>query len=271
MRRRSAFAFLGVLAFGLAACTDTSDAPGVKPTVAATTDSTTAPSGPTASATPSATQEPAHLVPIQRGGNVVTEKIPAPLDQWGGISIGADGVAGSVNEGKPVVRVYSDYWCPWCNDLVRDHGEELIQMAKDGKITLVYHPNMRFEESPYSVKGEQAEVWFAVNAPDKYLDFHELLYKEGSIPVVKHVDRAQRQQPDPALIEEFATRVGLDNAQLESLRATLAGDEYLPLLKQLREQFLADGMKYIPAVVIDEKLVSDPNNGNLDQFLAPLK
>ncbi|TDE94209.1 disulfide bond formation protein DsbA [Occultella glacieicola] len=65
---------------------------------------------------------------------------PANSDLHGGISVGADGVAGTENSGAPVLDVYLDFMCPHCVDFEAVNAADLTEMREAGDLTVVYHP-----------------------------------------------------------------------------------------------------------------------------------
>ncbi|KMY23067.1 hypothetical protein ACU19_06295 [Actinobaculum suis] len=230
----------------------------------------------TAAATPAAgeTQTPAStepvLIPKERTALAGVE-MPANMDEYGGISFGKDLVAGTKNEGKPVVTIYSDPWCPYCVLLLDKYGERLTEMTKAEQITLVVQPNLRFAEYQFSPVAEQAELWMAANQPDKYFDYHTRLYHDVSMPFVVHdgepIPRDKRDEPAVSRVYELASTVGVSDADIEKMKSDLASNPYRSLLEQLRQRFLDDGFKYVPTILVDGLHLENYKDGKFDTVL----
>lgn len=257
------------MALSLAGCSDTSTAG------ASNSGTQTSPSA-TASATPS--EEPTStepvLIPVQRTPLAGVE-MPTNMDEYGGISLGQNLVAGTKNDGAPVVTIYSDPFCPYCNLLEQEYGKRLESMAQSGKITLVNQPNLRFAETQFSPLSLQAEVWFAANHPDKYKEFHSRLYADIAGPVTTRdgepVSHEERVEPAMSRVYELAGAVGLTQDDVAKLRADIEANPYRSLLEQLRQRFLDDGFKYVPTVMIDDMQLEDYSEGKLGKILDEIE
>ncbi|GAA2236292.1 thioredoxin domain-containing protein [Rarobacter faecitabidus] len=97
----------------------------------------------------------------------------------GGISFGADGVAGTSNDGAIVVETYLDFLCPWCAKFEAENTANLDEFREAGEITLVVHPISMLsggDKTAYSSRAASAFAYVADNAPDKALAFSTALY-----------------------------------------------------------------------------------------------
>jgi protein-disulfide isomerase len=108
---------------------------------------------------------------------------PATADEDGAISVGVDGVAGSV-EGTPAdaipVDVYSDYMCPYCNLFSQTNAAGLASLREDGTIILRYHLVSILDEASrgtaYSTRAATAAALVADQAPEEFVAFDAALF-----------------------------------------------------------------------------------------------
>lgn len=108
-------------------------------------------------------------------------EMPATAQDDGGIPVGADGAAGTTNEGAPVVDVYLDYMCPICGDFEAANAADIDTMVADGDATVVYHPvailDRMSQGTEYSTRAGSAAAWVADQAPEAFPKFHALLFE----------------------------------------------------------------------------------------------
>ncbi|WP_392399328.1 DsbA family protein [Actinotignum urinale] len=254
MRKRLIIASLATATL-FTACTST--VPDAKSTSPSTSSSASA----------SAKPEKAVVTPRTLAKDKITEPMPANVDEFGGISLGKDLRAGTKNEGAKVVRVFSDPYCPFCIKFETQYGKELEDLAKAGKITLVYHPNYRFQDIKFSTQSLQALYWVAAHEPDKFVAFQHALYGESAPKVTAE----KRTEPDVAVIKTAADKAGIAPDKFANMQTMIQNDVYKKLLMQTREQFLADGFKYIPAVMIDGNAYSNISDGRFAPVMEELK
>lgn len=103
---------------------------------------------------------------------------PAPLAtpsvaaESGGIPIGKDGVAGTSNEGAPVVDVYLDFRCLWCNVFEDTNAADIAEWRAAGDITYVLHPVAILDDAgKFSTRAAAAAVWIAEKSPEHFDKF----------------------------------------------------------------------------------------------------
>lgn len=100
---------------------------------------------------------------------------PSVINADGGISVGKDGTAGSVNEGAPAVDVYLDFMCPWCGVFEETNGALLTDWRASGDITYVMHPVAILDDmsagASYSTRAAAAAVWVAEKSPASFEKF----------------------------------------------------------------------------------------------------
>ena len=106
--------------------------------------------------------------------------LPAAAQADGGIPVGADGAAGTSNEGAPVIDVYLDYMCPVCGQFEQVNAAGIDQLVGAGDATVVYHPISILDRlsagTDYSTRSGAAAAWVADKAPDAFPAFHQALF-----------------------------------------------------------------------------------------------
>ncbi len=180
------------------------------------------------------------------GESAFTGSLPANVEKNGGISVGASLTAGSKNEGKPTVDIYFDYLCVHCNDLEAQFGEALTEMAKEGEITLVYHP-VEIMHQAFSTHSAAADFFVAQNAPDKYIEFHNKVFSDLSNPVFKE----QASLPTTEDLIKVAKDVGVNDDVASRLEKALNSESLTSLVEQASKQFANDGLTGTPAVIVN--------------------
>lgn len=108
------------------------------------------------------------------------DNFPAGVVEQTGIPVGADGVAGTENEGAKTLDVYVDYMCPICGQFESLNGASITEMREASDITLVVHPvsilDRLSEGTEYSTRAASAAAWVADRAPEQFNAFHEALF-----------------------------------------------------------------------------------------------
>jgi protein-disulfide isomerase len=108
------------------------------------------------------------------------ENIPAGVVQDTGIPIGADGVAGTTNEGAKTLDVYVDYMCPICGQFEQTNSASIAEMREAGDVTFVVHPvailDRASQGTDYSTRAASAAAWVADRAPEQFSAFHDAMF-----------------------------------------------------------------------------------------------
>lgn len=148
---------------------------------------------------------------------------PAAADDDGGIPLGSELVAGTVNEGAAVVEVVFDYRCPWCAEFEKIHGPELEALAEEGTVTLVLRPVSFLDERAegsrqYSTRSATAAAVVADRAPEHFLAFHLALMQNQP---------GKGEGPSDADIAAVARQAGVPEDVVAALDGTRDGGERL--------------------------------------------
>ncbi|WP_402468185.1 DsbA family protein [Isoptericola aurantiacus] len=106
--------------------------------------------------------------------------VPAGVTDSGGIPVGSDLVAGTQNDGAPVVDQYVDYMCPVCGQFEELNAADVETMATEGDATVVFHPVAILDRvssgTEYSTRAASAAYWVADQAPDAFFDFNAAMF-----------------------------------------------------------------------------------------------
>ena len=108
------------------------------------------------------------------------ESVPAGVVENTGIPVGADGAAGTTNEGAKMLDVYVDYMCPVCGQFESVNGASIAELREGGDVTLVVHPvtilDRLSQGTEYSTRAASAAAWVADQAPEQFSAFHEAMF-----------------------------------------------------------------------------------------------
>lgn len=212
--------------------------------------------------TTSTTQEWADFV---RAESVFPEKLPANVNDHGGISLGSNMEAGTVNKGAPAVTIYYDYMCSWCNYLESQYSSDLTQMATNGDITLVYQPVAVIGDE-FSIQAAAAEFYVAEHAPKLYAAFHDALFMT-TIPVFLTEDYVGNQ-PSLENITATAAVVGMSDEEVNKLSEAVTNGTYDTFVESANEQWRANGQQGTPGVLIDDRQLVDWTDGKLLEYAS---
>ncbi|MFI6425744.1 DsbA family protein [Promicromonospora sp. NPDC050880] len=130
------------------------------------------------------------------------ENIPAGVVEQTGIPVGADGVAGTENEGAKTLDVYVDYMCPVCGQFESLNGASITEMREAGDVTLIVHPisilDRTSQGTEYSTRAAASAAWVADRAPEQFNAYHEALFAN------------QPEEQTPGLTDEQLAQIAQD-------------------------------------------------------------
>ncbi|WP_403021242.1 DsbA family protein [Salinibacterium sp. GXW1014] len=114
---------------------------------------------------------------IRIGADFVAETTP-------GLRPGAEPVALQPSEDPDVVDIvmYVDYFCPACRVFEEANEEQIATWVESGAATLEVHPVAFLDRfslgTQYSTRAANAAACVANYSPDRYFDFHSILFAE---------------------------------------------------------------------------------------------
>ena len=82
-----------------------------------------------------------------------------------------------VKDGVPTLQLWEDFQCPACGQLEKANGAGIQQLAKDGKINLIYRPTTFLDNNLKNDSSKRSTAAFgcAIDA-GKGLEYHDALY-----------------------------------------------------------------------------------------------
>lgn len=192
----------------------------------------------------------------QNAGKSHLEGVEGPQNSTlqGGITMGSSLEAGTINEGAPVVNVYSDFTCSYCAIFEQTNAEDLEAMAEEGLITLSLHPIAILDSSGdfsgYTSLAANAAATVAQYAPEYFLPLNAALFAEFSEILAAYQesgDAADYVMPTLSGIEAIALEVGVPQDVVDRF----AANEFIEWVEATTRQFYADGYSGTPTVIVD--------------------
>lgn len=78
---------------------------------------------------------------------------------------------------RPLVEVYEDYQCPYCEEFEQGNGMVARRAALRGELALLIHPMTIFADSPMRENSRRALLAsLCVRDPERWLAYHDALY-----------------------------------------------------------------------------------------------
>jgi len=185
---------------------------------------------------------------------------PSVVSDSGGISVGAEGAAGTATEGAPVIDLYLDYMCTWCGTFEETNGELVKKWREAGEVTVVFHPVTildRFSRgTSYSTRAAAAAVWVAERSPAQFDAFNAAMFANQPEENTKGLSDRQ--------IADIATGVGVPEDVANGIASRESYTRYARWVGSQTEQasanpkLLTEGSFSTPTVVVGgEKFTGD--------------
>ncbi|GAA4414643.1 hypothetical protein GCM10023169_00170 [Georgenia halophila] len=159
----------------------------------------------------------------------------------GGISMGEDLVAGTENEGAPVLDVYLDFACPHCANFEDVNSEDIDELVSNGAATVVYHPVSilsRGDQNSWSWRSAEAAAVVADGAPEAYNDFQGALF-----------DLNAQGQAEPT--DEQIVQTAVDSGVPQDVASTIPDQRFNAWVDATTQEFSRDGYGATPTILID--------------------
>jgi len=163
----------------------------------------------------------------------------------GGISLGSDLVAGTTNDGAPVLDVYLDFTCPHCATFEEVNAEDIDALVSGGEATVVYHPVAILDRSGdftgFSGRAVQAAGVVADQAPEAYNAFQAAMFDLFA--------ESTDAEPTDEQIAAAASEAGVPQEVADALAS---GERpFAEWVEATTQQFSRDGYTGTPTVLID--------------------
>ena len=170
--------------------------------------------------------------------------------------------AGAKNADKPRVRIYSDYACTHCNDLEKEYGNKLVNLAGKGEITLEIVP-LSVLQQKFSDVASQADYYIAEKAPQYYAAFHTKYFADVSAPIFARKKGIPSESQHKKVALDVAKKVGVPDNVLKGLNSALSENRYASFLQHAAKKFADAGHQGTPTVTINGKRLEDWTEGKL--------
>lgn len=168
---------------------------------------------------------------------------PSTSDNHGGISVGADGEAGTVNEGSPVMQVYVDFMCPFCGDFEEVNAADLEELRAAGDLTVTYQFMSNLDQlsqgTQYSTRAANAAATVANDAPEQFVPFVEALFAN------------QPAENTPGLSDEEIAALAVEAGVPQEVADTFADGVYTEWVGEATAQANREGVRGTPTVKLD--------------------
>ncbi|MFI9487082.1 DsbA family protein [Promicromonospora sp. NPDC052451] len=175
------------------------------------------------------------------------ENIPAGVVEQTGIPVGADGVAGTENEGAKTLDVYVDYMCPVCGQFESLNGASITEMREAGDVTLIVHPisilDRTSQGTEYSTRAAASAAWVADRAPEQFNAYHEALFAN------------QPEEQTPGLTDEQLAQIAQDAGVPADVAAGISDGDAMDTY--------GEWVEAATAVAGDDPDVVNPETGSL--------
>lgn len=177
----------------------------------------------------------------------------------------AEGTAGEseygITMGDPdaphQVVIYEDFLCPFCGELERASGEELQQLADDGKVFVDYRPFALLERiGPYSADATNAmAVVQEESDEDVAIAFHQLLFENQP-------EESAAEFPGAEELIALAVEAGADE---DAVRPGIENDAMADWVEGATTEALEDnGVEGTPTIMLDGEVYE--NGGSMDEI-----
>lgn len=178
------------------------------------------------------------------------ENIPANTNvDDGGISLGSELVAGTANEGTPVLDVYLDFTCIYCSQFEEINAADIDEVVAAGDATVVYHPVSILDRtgdfSGFSGRAAQAAAVVADQAPEAYNAFQAGLFE--LYRAAGAAEGSTAGEPTDEDIAATAVAAGVPQAVVD----TMSDGVFTEWVRATTEQFANDGFTGTPTVLLD--------------------
>lgn len=172
-----------------------------------------------------------------------------------GIPTGAGGVAGTVNDGAPLLEVYFDPMCSYCVLLDTVNHDTFAQLRDDGEVTLVYHP-VSFMETGFD--GARSDMLAAAVAAVAH-EAPEVL--DAFVATLMEYQALTMNELDAEGLRVVAVNAGVP----QDVIAVLGQERYVQWVQEAADEMEArSGMRATPQLWLDGQVLEvdwmDPQN-----------
>ncbi|PWD51893.1 disulfide bond formation protein DsbA [Serinibacter arcticus] len=189
---------------------------------------------------------------------------PSTADNHAGITVGAEGEAGTVNDGAPVMQVYVDFMCPYCGDFEEANAADLEELRAAGDLTVTYHIMSNLDQlsqgTNFSTRAANAAATVANDSPEHFVAFVEAMFVN------------QPEENTAGLSDEEMAAIAVEVGVPQSVADTFSAGTYNEWVGVGTSQANREGVRGTPTVKIDgdnlPETVNYYNAGALAAYLT---
>lgn len=175
---------------------------------------------------------------VTGGGNA----LPAGVSALGKGYPAAQDVTPAGN--APVVDLYEDFQCPACAEFEAAVGTTFTDLAREGKITLVFHVKNFLDDNLGNDSSTRAgNAAFCAADAGTFQEFHDQVFPNQPASEGDGFTDAQ--------LAGFAKAAGISGAALTTWQSCQDAGKYVDYVNSVEKQSFADGVRGTPTVRID--------------------
>ncbi|GGB40234.1 hypothetical protein GCM10011492_33790 [Flexivirga endophytica] len=172
-----------------------------------------------------------------------------------------------LKSGAPTVDLYEDFQCPICNDLEKSNGEQILKMAKDGQVKVVWHLMTfledNFRNQPASTIAANG-LYCAADA-GKAAEYHTKAFA-GQRP---EQQEAQGDSFTKADIKKYGKQAGIAGAKLTKFNSCVDKGSYNKYVKSTMDKAGKNGVTGTPTLFINgDEYSSSKHKAEYSQLLG---
>ncbi len=151
-------------------------------------------------------------------------------------------------DGAPTLDIFEDFQCPACGQFEGAFKPTIEELAKAGKVKLVYHIKNFLDDNLRNDSSTRAGVGaFCAAEAGKFLEYHDQLYA--------HQPAQEGQGWTDAELTSFAEQAGLSGTELTTWKSCFAEQKYASYIVSVEKASFADGVKGTPTIRINGKQI----------------
>ena len=169
---------------------------------------------------------------------------------------------GTAADNKLVVQVWEDFQCPICGKFETAQGEQIQQLANDGKIYLVYRPASFLDKNlPQSnlSSARATAAWGCAIDGGVGLKYHNTVF--ANQPTTEGAGYTDAQ------LLEFGKTTGLSGAAYDTFASCVSKNTYLGWVANSAGAFADSGIPGTPNVQIDGTEIPSDQLGNAAAYI----
>ena len=146
--------------------------------------------------------------------------------------------------GAPTVDLYEDFQCPACKQFEELTGSTIAELAKEGRIVLVYHVKNFLDDNLRNDSSTRAgNAAFCAADAGKFQEFHDQVFPN------QPAQEGQGYSDDD--LATFAEAAGITGDAFTTWQQCVKAGTYDAYVDSVEKQSFADGVRGTPTVKID--------------------